>query len=135
MIPLPPSLTTFAARVSLSGIALAIMAALLAVQTVRIEGLKLWPITVEGWKPKAQRLEAAQIAARAAYKAQQDRQATIATDYEKGRKNDAQANAGRIERVRTIYRDVAVSVDCAAPDALRSVLRDAVTDANAAAGR
>lgn len=31
----------------------------LAVQTARIEGLKLWPVAIEGWKPKAERFERA----------------------------------------------------------------------------
>lgn len=35
------------------GIALAIA----AVQTVRLEGFKVWPLSVEGWKPKAERYE------------------------------------------------------------------------------
>lgn len=42
-------------------IMLAIIAALivlLTVQTARIEGFKVWPIAVEGWKPKAERLQA-----------------------------------------------------------------------------
>lgn len=135
MIPIPQGVTAFVARLSLSGIALAIMAVLLAVQTARVEGLSIWPVKVEGWKPKAERLLAEQKAAQAAYRAQADRAATIANDYEKGRDNASQANAGRIEKVRTIYRDVAVSVDCAAPDAVRSVLAEAVDSANASAGR
>jgi hypothetical protein len=40
----------------MAGLAFAAVLALLAVQTVRLEGLKLWPLSVEGWKPTAQRL-------------------------------------------------------------------------------
>lgn len=39
------------------GAVIAALVAALAVQTVRVEGLKLWPIEVEGWKPRATRLE------------------------------------------------------------------------------
>ncbi|MCB2085045.1 MAG: hypothetical protein KDE07_01185 [Sphingomonadaceae bacterium] len=38
--------------------AIAIMLGLLAVQSIRLEGFKIWPIDVEGWKPKAERLQA-----------------------------------------------------------------------------
>lgn len=36
---------------------IALFAVLLAVQTVRLEGFKVWPVSIEGWKPKAERLE------------------------------------------------------------------------------
>lgn len=53
---------TFAIR---SGQAAAIAAVVLAlaigfaVQTARLEGLKIWPVAIEGWKPKAERLDQA----------------------------------------------------------------------------
>jgi hypothetical protein len=50
-------LAAFASRIGLTGLAIAILLALLAVQTVRLEGFKLWPLSVEGWKPKAERLQ------------------------------------------------------------------------------
>jgi hypothetical protein len=53
---IPPRLAAFASRIGLTGLAIAILAALLAVQTVRLEGLSVWPIKVEGWKPRAERL-------------------------------------------------------------------------------
>lgn len=36
--------------------AFAVLLGLLVVQTVRLEGLKIWPLEVEGWKPTAERL-------------------------------------------------------------------------------
>ena len=33
------------------------IAAFGAVQTIRLEGLKVWPLSIEGWKPKAERLQ------------------------------------------------------------------------------
>lgn len=53
---MPPKLAAFASRIGLTGLALAILAALLAVQTVRLEGLSVWPLKFEGWKPRAERL-------------------------------------------------------------------------------
>lgn len=41
---------------ALVALVFAIVLILLAVQTVRLEGFKLWPIEAEGWKPKAVRL-------------------------------------------------------------------------------
>ena len=37
---------------------LLVVAAIAAVQTVRLEGVKVWPFEREGWKPKAERLQA-----------------------------------------------------------------------------
>lgn len=36
---------------------IAILLALLAVQTIRLEGFKVWPISIEGARPKAERLQ------------------------------------------------------------------------------
>lgn len=49
-------LSALASRISLTGLAIAILAALLAVQTVRLEGFKLWPLAIEGARPTAARL-------------------------------------------------------------------------------
>jgi len=57
MIPIPPIVTAYAARIGLTGAIIAGLCALLAVQTVRIEGLSIWPVKVEGWKPRAIRLQ------------------------------------------------------------------------------
>ena len=46
------------AWVAAVAMAIAIMLGLLAVQSIRLEGFKIWPIDVEGWKPKAERLQA-----------------------------------------------------------------------------
>lgn len=47
----------FATRIGLTGLAIAILIALLVVQTVRLEGFKMWPIRIEGALPKVTRLE------------------------------------------------------------------------------
>lgn len=54
---IPPSIAAFASRIGLTGLAIAILVALLAVQTIRLEGFKLWPISIEGARTKAERLE------------------------------------------------------------------------------
>ncbi|HYD23838.1 MAG TPA: hypothetical protein VEB68_03510 [Croceibacterium sp.] len=51
-------LGAIAARIGLSGAAIAVLAALLAVQTVRLEGVRLWPVSIAGWKPRARAAEA-----------------------------------------------------------------------------
>lgn len=100
-------LTPLANRIMLAIITA--LLALLAVQTIRIEGLKIWPVTVEGWKPKAAHLqntldqiEAAQTAATEKAKAekllreQQSReQAQRIDDDEKKIRSDAMASAER----------------------------------------
>lgn len=53
MTPLP----AFATRIGLTGLAIAVLLALLAVQTVRLEGLRVWPLNIEGARPKAERLQ------------------------------------------------------------------------------
>lgn len=70
-----------------------------AVQTVRLEGLKVWPLSVEGWKPKAERLQAqidAMLLAQllAAEEAEAARLAQEATyrDIAKGIDDNAQAD-------------------------------------------
>ena len=49
--------TLSAARAAAIALLVTALLAALAVQTVRIEGLKIWPVAIEGWKPKAERLE------------------------------------------------------------------------------
>lgn len=46
------------AKLGLTGLAIAILCALLTVQTVRLEGFKLWPLSIEGANPRAERLQA-----------------------------------------------------------------------------
>lgn len=56
---IPPKLQAFGARLISSGILVAALFALLAVQTVRLEGLKIWPLKIEGYIAKAERHKAA----------------------------------------------------------------------------
>lgn len=64
----------------------------------------------------------------------------LETIREEARKYELDREAGRAESrdrqetIRTIYRDKVVPADCAAPDAVRGLLDDAVRRANARAG-
>lgn len=58
MIPIPATLTTFAAKISVSGAIMAALGTGLVVQTVRLDGFKLWPVSIEGANPRAARLSA-----------------------------------------------------------------------------
>ena len=55
---IPPQFTTFAARIGISGAVIAVLGASLAVQTVRIEGFKVWPIEHTGYKAENSDLKA-----------------------------------------------------------------------------
>jgi hypothetical protein len=50
---------------SLPGAIIAALALLLVVQTVRIEGFKVWPIEVQGWKARALSAEQTSVEAAA----------------------------------------------------------------------
>lgn len=57
-----------------------------------------------------------------------------AREYEQDREAGRAESQDRQERIREFYRTVEVPADCAAPDAIRGVLDDAVRRANARAG-
>jgi hypothetical protein len=59
---IPPRLAAFASRIGLTGLAIAILIALLAVQTIRLEGFKIWPIKVTGALERAEDAKAAAAA-------------------------------------------------------------------------
>lgn len=130
---IPASVTLKGIYAALIALALAVLLALLAVQTIRIEGLKIWPLEIEGLKAKVERHEAAARAARDAYKAETQRRAIIATDYEREASNAAQVHTIREREIRTVFQDVLVPAECAAPDDARRVLAEAVAASNAAA--
>ena len=133
MIPLPATLLTLARRFNITAVSIVILGILLAVQTIRIEGFRVWPIEIEGLKAKVERHEAAARAARDAYKAETQRRAAVATDYEREASNAAQVHTIREREIRTIYQDVPVPAGCAVPDDVRRVLSEAVAAGNAAA--
>jgi hypothetical protein len=54
---IPPTVTLRGIWAALIAFAFAVVLALLAVQTIRLEGLKIWPISIEGALPKIERYE------------------------------------------------------------------------------
>ena len=78
-----------------------------AVQTVRLEGLKVWPLSIEGWKPKA---EARQAQIDAMLKAQ-----ALAAEVAKSRRLAQESQ----------YRDIAERIDDNAKTDLDGSLRAA----------
>lgn len=108
-------------KVALKGAWLAVIAAVVvaalafgAVQTVRIEGFKLWPFEVTGWKPLAI-----------------ERQTTIDSMFTAQQLAEAKAEAARIAK-EAVYRDIAKRIDDNAKESLDAAL--AAADRFIAAG-
>lgn len=59
---MPPFIATLFARVGITGIIIAVFAALLVVQTVRLEGFKIWPLKYTGAIERAEKAKAAAVA-------------------------------------------------------------------------
>lgn len=91
-------------RIGLSGVAMAILAGMLAVQTVRIEGLKVWPLSIEGWKEKSDRLQGDLDAVR---------------DAQKEARQIAELEKAGTEKV---YREIAQEIDYETEAELRDQL-------------
>lgn len=87
---------------------------------------------VSGWRHEAKQADAL----RQQQVAYEKRIATInekAREYEQEREAARVVQREREHTIREIYRDVPVPSECAAPDGVRSVLAEAVHDANARA--
>lgn len=104
---IPPRVSAFAARVGLTGLVIAVLVALLAVQTVRLEGFKLWPFSIEGAGPKAARL-----------------QRTI-DDIDKAQKEANRRLREAKEAAERNYRDLAERIDDDAETARAGAMDDA----------
>lgn len=89
----------FASRLGLTGLAIAVLIALLAIQTVRLEGFKLWPIDIEGARPKAERLQG------------------VIDDIDKAQEAALKAAQEAKERAEREYRDLAERIDDDAEEA------------------
>lgn len=100
-------------------------------------GIALGGSFYTGWHVRAIRCENALLKAQAeaekAFHDQLAHQNAEATEYEGERSVADQQASAREERIRTIYRGKPVDADCAADPASRSVLSQAVDDANARA--
>lgn len=87
---------------------------------------------VNDWRRDSQDKAALEKSAAALTKASADLY-RLASQFEKERSDETAASQARQTELRTIYRDVAVRADCAAPAATGRVLSDAVARANARA--
>lgn len=89
-----------------------------------------------GWKVADWRCDAAKAEEMAKAQRRFDKQLEqaqqAAADYEKSRARGQAESRERETTIREVFRNVEVPSDCAAPDAVRGVLRDAVRAANGA---
>ncbi|WP_239806968.1 hypothetical protein [Croceicoccus hydrothermalis] len=111
------------ARVGLTGLLLAIAIGIAAYQSVQLGGLRVGPIAVEGWRPKAQRLSqelkdiaAAQDEADARARAEHARAETAYRDMAKRIDDNAQAQTDEAmaaaDRYIAAHRVRAKAADC-----------------------
>lgn len=88
--------------------------------------------TVRDWKRDSEVLAGMETAAKNLDAARKTVD-TAATAYEQEKPDAVAQSTVRESTIREIYKDRPVSVDCAAPDAVRGVLGDAITAANSRA--
>lgn len=98
---------TLAVRLGLTSTAFAIALGLLVMQTVRIEGLHIWPLSVTGWKARAL-----------------DAERTI-RDIEKAQEDALAAAVAAREQAEADYQSLAERIDRNAEDARQDAMADA----------
>ena len=76
----------------------------LAVQTVRLEGLKVWPISITGWIQTAKAREGERDAERTAH-------AKTKADYRDAQVEAERQETARIERVRTQQKEITDAIE------------------------
>lgn len=130
---IPASITLKGLWAAIIAAAFVLLLVLLAVQTVRIEGLKLWPLSYKGLAERVADYEEAERREQDALKREEEQYQAAGSDYEKEASNAAQITTIREREINTIYRNVEVPAVCAVPDDARRVLAEAVASANSAA--
>lgn len=88
--------------------------------------------TVQGWRCAAAQTKALREA-QIDFEKQLDKLNEESSAYEQERETARVESRDRQERIRTVYRDVPVPAECEPPADVRSVLDDAIRDANARA--
>lgn len=86
--------------------------------------------SVRDWKSDSDQLQAMESANRQREKLQEKVDA-LSLGYEADRSAADSNSMIRQTELRTIYRDVPINNDCAAPDSVRSLLQDGINEANA----
>jgi hypothetical protein len=87
---------------------------------------------VASWRCAARQVEALREAQKR-FDEQLAKQNEEAREYEAERENARRSGVDREGAIRTVYRTIEVPAECAAPDAVRGVLDDAIREANARA--
>lgn len=85
--------------------------------------------SIRDWKADSDSLGAV-IKAEKAREKLQSQYDELSLGYEADRSQAAVNSITRQTELRTIYRDVPIRNDCAAPDSVRSLLKDSVSEAN-----
>ena len=86
------------------------LAGLAAVQTVRIEGLKIWPVEIEGLKDKAGRLAGERDKAKAERDSEAAAHRATKVAYRIAQDQAAKREAERLARVTTEQQEITVAV-------------------------
>lgn len=93
-----------AAKFGFSGLAIAAALTFGAVQTVRLEGLEIWPLSIEGWIAKADRFETERDDERSAHRQTKD-------DYRAAQLAAAKMETDRLERVARQQKDITSAIE------------------------
>ncbi|MBU1253206.1 MAG: hypothetical protein KKE69_02260 [Alphaproteobacteria bacterium] len=109
-----------AAKVGFSGLVIAAALAFGTVQTARLEGLMIWPLSIEGWIAKADRFETERDDERSAHRKTKN-------DYRAAQLAAAEMEAERLKRVAQQQEDIT--------DAIETDYRTRLADARARAER
>ena len=110
----------FAGRIGLTGLVIVILGAALVVQTVRLEGFRVWPVSVTGWVKIAQMRENERDAERAAHRETKIRIAEASREAQR-------LERARLELIRTEQQEIS--------DAIRQDYVARLADARARADR
>lgn len=98
---IPATVTLKGIWAALIALAFAIILALLAVQTVRIEGIKIWPLNLEGYKAKSERLQADLDKVKAAQVVALEKAVAAVKKVEQNYRTLAEKTDAKLEKART----------------------------------
>tara|TARA_R110002072_G_scaffold38314_4_gene110924 strand:+ start:30130 stop:30753 length:624 start_codon:yes stop_codon:yes gene_type:complete len=92
------------AKIGVSGLVIAGALTFGAVQTVRLEGLRVWPVSIEGWIATADRFETERDAEREAHR-------TTKGNYRAAQFDAAMKEADRLKRVAQQQKDITDAIE------------------------
>ena len=103
MKSLQQRLAAFAARIGLTGLVVVLLCAALVVQTVRLEGFHIWPVSVTGWIKSAQLRANERDAERTAHRETKIRIAEAAREAQR-------LERARLERIRAEQQEISDAI-------------------------